>query len=76
MRVLVLYGINNRFFKKNFRKIKISNFAKEKNFEKFFFKVCCDYHSVFGLSFAVLDAYIRVRVRVRKQKMVKTDNFV
>jgi hypothetical protein len=49
-------------------KFKNLKFRERKIFEKFFFKVCCDYHSVFGLSFAVLDAYIRVRVRVRKQK--------
>ena len=56
--------------RKIFKRAEFKNFKnrERKIFEKFFFKVCCDYHSVFGLGFAVLDAYIRVRVRVRKQK--------
>jgi hypothetical protein len=46
-------------------KFKNLKFRERKNFEKFFFKVCCDYHSVFGLSF---DAYICARMRARKTK--------
>jgi hypothetical protein len=50
-------------------KIKNFKFCERKIFEKFFFKVCCDYHSVFGLGFAVLDAYIRAYVRVKAKNL-------
>ena len=46
-------------------KFKNFKFRERKNFEKIFLQVCCDYHSVFGLSF---DAYICVCARVKDKK--------
>lgn len=64
-----MYGANSPFpTKENFAKTEIKNLknCERKKIKNLFLQVCCDYHSVFGLSF---DAYIRARVREKAKNV-------